>query len=332
MPLSRARTLSAQEFKVSSRVVYLSGQYVPEAEARVSIFDSALMFGDMAFEMTRTFRGRLFKLRAHLERLYASLALLEIDCGLSLAQMERLTQEALDRNRETEPADVDWQVMHNVSRGPLSLYRTVFPEGLRPTVSISCWPLITHMAGFARYYEAGIPLCIPSQQAMPAHLLDPKAKTRSRLHYMMANLQAKRVGADAWAVLLDPDGYLAEGTGTNVFLVRDGQLLTPEPRNILLGVSRATVLELAQELHISCRETNLGRYEAMTADEMFITATSFCMCHACSFEGRRIGDGTPGPIVRRLQNAWIERVGVDFVAQAHDYAARLEAWTSKEKA
>ena len=315
---------------MSSRSVYLNGEYVPEAGARVSIFDSALMFGDMAFEMTRTFRGRPFKLHAHLERLYASLALLEIDCGLCLAEMERLTHQTLDRNRETEPPEVDWQIMHNVSRGPLSLYGTVFPQGPRPTVTISCWPLITHMAGFAHHYDAGLALHIPSQRAVPAHLLDPKAKTRSRLHYMMANLQAKRIAPDAWAVLLDTDGYLAEGTGSNVFLVRDGELLTPEPRNILLGVSRATVLELAQELAIPYRETDLGRYDAMTADEIFITATSFCLCHACSFEGRRVGDGATGPVVRRLRDAWVERVGVDFVAQAKDYLGRLDAWTRKE--
>lgn len=315
---------------MSSRVAYFNGEYVCEAEARVSIFDSALMFGDMAFEMTRTFRGEPFKLREHLERLHASLALLEIECGLSMDEMEQVTLDTLARNRETEPADVDWQIMHDVSRGPLSLYSTVFPDGVRPTVSINCWPLITHMAAFAHYYDTGIPLCIPSQQALPAQLVDAKAKTRSRLHYMMANLQAQRVASDAWAILLDTDGYLAEGTGCNVFLARNGELFTPEPRNILLGVSRATVIDLAQELGIPCHETNLGRYEAMTADEMFVTATTFCVCHACSFEGRPIGDGRPGPVVQQLQKAWMQRVGIDFVAQAKDYAGRLEAWRRKE--
>ena len=316
---------------MSSRLVYLNGDHVPESEARVSIFDSALMFGDMAFEMTRTFRGRPFKLREHLERLYASLTLIETDCGLSMDEMEQATLDTLDRNRGTEPDDVDWQIMHNVSRGPLALYSTVFPDGGRPTVTINTWPLITHMGGFAHYYDTGIPLYIPAQQAMPAHLVDAKAKTRSRLHYAMANFQTKRIDENGWAVLLDPDGFLAEGTGCNVFLVRDGEILTPEPRNILLGVSRGTVFELAKELGLPCRETNLGRYEAMAADEMFVTATSYSICHACSFEGTPVGDGNAGPIVQQLQKAWIDRVGVDFVAQAKDYAGRLEAWREKER-
>ena len=227
----------------SQRTVYFNGRFVPEAEARVSIFDSALMYGDMAFEMTRTYNHRPFKLREHLDRLYGSLRLLEIDCGLSLDDMLRLTLETLERNLSTEPVDMDWQIMHDVSRGPLDIYRTAFPGGLRPTVSINCWPLITHMGGFAPKYASGVQLVIPAQQTLPAQLVDPKAKTRSRLHYQMANLQAARMGAGCWPVLLDPDGFLAEGPGWNIFLVRNGELLTPEPRNILLGVSRAKTIE-----------------------------------------------------------------------------------------
>ena len=311
---------------MSSRVVYFNGQFVPESEARVSIFDSALMYGDMAFEMTRTYNRRPFKLREHLDRLDASLRLLEIDCGLSIDEMERITLETLERNLPTESADMDWQIMHDVSRGPLDVYRTAFPDGLQPTVSINCWPLITHMGGFASKYASGVHMVIPAQHALPAHLIDAKAKTRSRLHYQMANLQAARMGAGRWPVLLDPDGFLAEGPGWNIFLVRNGELLTPEPRNILLGVSRATTIELARESGIPVRETNLGRYEALQADEIFCTATTYALVHATTFEGQTIGDGKPGPIFNQLLKAWKQSVGIDFVAQACDYAERLPAW------
>lgn len=309
-----------------SRVVYFNGHFVQESEARVSIFDSALMYGDMAFEMTRTYNRRPFKLREHLNRLYASLRLLEIDCGLTIDEMERISLETLERNLPTESADMDWQIMHNVSRGPLDVYRTAFPEGLRPTVSINCWPLITHMGGFAPKYASGVHIVIPAQQALPAHLIDAKAKTRSRLHYQMALLQAARMGAGRWPMLLDPEGFLAEGPGWNIFLVRNGELLTPEPRNILLGISRATTIELARESGIPVRETNLGRYEALQADEIFCTATTYALVHATTFEGQTIGSGGPGPIFQRLLEAWKNRVGMDFVAQADHYAARLPAW------
>ena len=311
---------------MSQRVVYFNSRYVPESEARVSIFDSALMYGDMAFEMTRTYNRRPFKLREHLDRLYGSLRLMEIDCGVTIDEMERITLETLKNNLPTEPADMDWQIMHDVSRGPLDVYRTVFPDGLRPTVSINCWPLITHMGGFAPNYASGVHVVIPAQQTLPAHLVDPKAKTRSRLHYQMANLQAARMGDGRWPVLLDPEGFLAEGPGWNIFLVKNGELLTPEPRNILLGVSRATTIELARELSIPVRETNLGRYEALRADEIFCTATTYALVHAATFEGQTIGNGGPGPVFSRLLDAWKQAVGVDFVAQAHEYARRLPDW------
>ncbi|MCA9028803.1 MAG: aminotransferase class IV [Planctomycetaceae bacterium] len=314
---------------MSKRTVYFNGQFVPESEARVSIFDSALMYGDMAFEMTRTYNRRPFKLRAHLERLFRSLRLLEIDCGLTLDEMERVTLDTLERNLPTESADMDWQIMHDVSRGPLGIYRTAFPEGVQPTVSINCWPLITHMGGFAANYQSGIHVVIPAQQAVPAHLIDPKAKNRSRLHYQMANLQAARMGEKRWPLLLDPDGFFAEGTGWNIFLVKNGELLTPEPRNILLGVSRATVIELACQLGIPVRETNLSRYEGLDADEMFVTATTFALVHATTFEGQQVGDGRPGPVFNQLLKAWKEHVGIDFVAQADNYAMRLPAWESQ---
>ena len=184
---------------MSGRTVYFNGEYVQESEARVSIFDSSSMFGDMAFEMTRTFQGKPFRLRYHLDRLYGSLRLLEIESGISLEEMEELTHQTLERNTPTEAGDVDWLIMHNVSRGPLSLYRTVFPQGVRPTVSINCWPLITHMGQFAPNYGPGVDLVIVPQQAVPAHIVDPKAKTRSRLHYQLAQLQGARMGADKWA-------------------------------------------------------------------------------------------------------------------------------------
>ena len=314
---------------MSKRVVYFNGEFVPERDARVSIFDSSLMFGDMAFEMTRTFRHQPFRLRQHLDRLYGSLRLLEIDPGMTLPQMEDLTLQTLAKNIPTEPDDVDWQIMHDVSRGPLPPYRSLFPEGLQPTVSINCWPLITHMGHFAPSYDHGVELVIAAQQALPAHLVDPKAKTRSRMHYQMAQMQGARMG-NKWPVLTDPDGYLAEGPGWNVFLVNDGTLYTPQGRNILLGVSRGATLDFARELGIPCREANLGRYEALQADEIFCTATTYSLVHAASFEGQPVGDGKPGPIFSRLLEAWKEQAGVDLVAQAQQYALRLPEWEKRQ--
>ena len=311
---------------MAGRVVYFSGDFVPERDANVSIFDCALMYGDMAFEMTRTFGGQPFKLREHLDRLYGSLRLLEIDCGLSQEEMEEQTLLTLEKNRATEEEGMDWWVMHDVSRGPLPVYGSLWPEGTRPTVTISTWPLITHMGTFSDKYDHGVDIVVPAQQALPAHLVDAKAKTRSRMHYKMAELQGQRIGEGAWPVLFDPDGFMAEGPGWNIFLVKDGTIFTPEPRNILQGVSRGTVFELAEQEGIPMVEANLGRYEALQADEIFCTSTSYCIVHGRSFEGQVVGDGQRGPVVERLTEAWRQRVGVDMVAQAREYAEALPGW------
>lgn len=317
------------ELSMPNRVAYFNGEFIPEREARVSIFDSALIYGDMVFEVTRTFGQQPFCLKDHLDRLEASLRLVEIDCGLSMSEIAELTHQLLNRNLSTESADMDWVIMHNVSRGPDVRFTDAFLE-MRPSVNISCYPIIASMGRFAPTYDTGISVVIPSQQAVPAQLVDPKAKTRSRLHYKMAGLQGQRMGSN-WPVMLDPDGFLAEGPGWNIMLVKDGELLSPEARNILNGVSRKTTMQLATELGIKVRECNLDRYDALQADEIIVTSTSFCLIHVATFEGQQVSGGQPGPVFLKLQDAWKERVGVDFVEQARSFAAQLETWQTRER-
>ncbi len=247
-----------------SRVVYLNGEMVAEADARISIYDSALMFGDMVFEMTRSFGKRQFRLRDHLERLYASMTAVRIPQPMSIEEMERLCMDVQQAN-EPSFADTDeHRLMVNVSRGPLGFYREVLGR-TEPTVVIADFPLRWTVSAMAHLFDSGINAVIPSQRAIPGHLLDPKIKSRSRLHYQMANIEvANFAGRDNWALLLDPDGYIAEGTGDNFFLVSGGELLTPEPRNILRGISRAYVFELAAELGIPCRR---GEPRALRRDD-----------------------------------------------------------------
>ncbi len=301
------------------RKVYFNGEYVAESEARVSIFDSALMFGDMLFEVTRTYNGEPFRMRHHLERLYAGLKIVEIDCGMSLDEMEATTLQTIEVNRPCFPDGLDFQIMHNVSRGPLGLYASVFPQGLRPTVTINCWPLTWHLAAIADTYHTGVHAVITPQRSVPSRLIDPKIKNRSRIYYQTANQQAHKIDPAASALLTDDDGFITEGTGTNFFVVKGGELFTPEPRNILRGVTRQAVIELATRLDIPCHETNLEPYDVATADEAFYASTSIAIMPATRFNGLPVGDGKVGPVVRTLLDAFSEMVGVDIVAQAKRY-------------
>lgn len=313
---------------MAERKVYLNGEFVTEAEARVSIFDSALIFGDMLFEMTRTFNNDPFRLPAHLERLYRGLKVMEIDAGLTIDQMEEATIRTLEANIQCFPDDIDCHIMHNVSRGPLPLYESVFPEGIGPTVTISCWPLTTHLAAHAEIYETGVHAVVTPQRSVPARLIDPKIKNRSRIYYQVANQQAVRVDPDAWALLTDDNGYITEGTGSNFFIVREGELFSAEPHNILRGVTRGALIDLATRLGLKVHTVDIEPYDAMNADEAFFTATSFSIMPCTRFDGRPISDAQPGPITRRLITAWSEWVGVDIVAQAKQYAEDVKAITA----
>jgi branched-chain amino acid aminotransferase len=199
------------------------------------------------------------------------------------------------------------------------------PEEEGATVIIAVCPLIEHLSRVADSYETGAEVVIPRQPSIPSRFLDPKAKTRTRLHYELANRQAARLQPGAWAVLLDEHGYLTEGTSCNFFIVARGELLTPPAHDILRGVSRGHIFELADELGLPCRESNLEPYDVLQADEAFLTASSFCLLPVTRFEGRAVGDGQVGPITRRLLNAWSAEVGVDIPLQARQVRDRWDS-------
>lgn len=300
----------------------MNGDYVPEDEAKISIYDSALMFGDMVFEMTRSFNKQQFKLRAHLDRLYLGLKILRIPMVLTIDELEEACLLTIAKNEPVFQSNDEHRLMINVSRGPLGIYAPIFDGKLETTVVIADFPLKWTVSGMAKYYDKGINSVIPSQRAIPATLMDPKIKNRSRMWYQVANIEVSSVeGDNNWALLIDPDGYIAEGTGDNFFMVKNGVLFTPEGRNILRGISRAYTMELADELGIQCFEKNIEPYDLYDADEAFLTGTPFCILPTTQINGVNIGNGQMGPMTKLLLEKWSNNVGLDIVQQIRDYAA-----------
>ena len=236
---------------MSQRLVYFNGEFIPEREARISIFDSALMFGDMVFEVTRSFNQQPFRLREHLDRLYGSIRYAEIDCGLTIDEMEAATYETIERNLPALDG-LDFQIMHDVTRGGLPLYDSLIKEGASPIVSINVIPLIRHIGNQADKYETGSHFVITPQQSVPSRYIDPKAKNRSRIFYKIAELHASRLEEGAMALLTDEHGFITEGTGNNFFIAREGEIFTSKPNDILRGVSRHTCMNLASTLRYPC--------------------------------------------------------------------------------
>lgn len=299
------------------RTVYLNGKLVPETEAKISIYDSALMFGDMVFEMTRSFNKKQFKLREHIDRLYAGVKVLRIPLHMTPEEMEKACHQTIEANDYLFKADDEHRLMIDVSRGLLGIYQGI--EGLHKgaNVIIADFPLRWTVATMGALFDEGINAVITSQRAIPGHLLDPKIKNRSRIHYLMANIEAGQIeGDNNWALLLDPDGFVAEGTGDNFFIIKNGHVITPEARNILRGISRDYVMnELCTQLGMPVVEKNIEAYDVYTADEAFMTGTPFCMLPVTSLNGNPIGKGVVGEGFSRLIGQWSVNTGIDIIGQ-----------------
>jgi branched-chain amino acid aminotransferase len=318
--VSREATVERGRFPMaaSERIAYFNGRFVPERDVRVPFRDRGFKFGDAVFDTTRTFGHRIFKLGEHVERLYRSLRYLRIDPGLDPATMIRITEELVGRNLPLLEADEDYWVTQRVSRGLDAAGREVWgQEG--PTVIVECVPL--PLRERAPLFRDGIRVVTPSVRRAPPDALSPRVKTHNYLNLIAGDLEVKARDPEAWAVLLDMSGNLAEGLGSNIFLVHRGTLVTPREQFVLSGISRETVITLARELEVPVVERDLDLFDAYNADEAFLTSTSLCICPVASVNGARIGDGkVPGRVTRQLTEAYSRLVDFDFVAQ---YLKRL---------
>jgi branched-chain amino acid aminotransferase len=298
--------------KANHRVAYFNGNIVPERDVVLPFRDRGFKYGDAAFDMTRTFHGRPFKRREHVDRLYRSLRYLRIDPGLSPGEMITASEQVLERNRHFLTSETDYWLGQRVSRG----VDAVGDEGwdhTGPNVIVECVPL--PLKARARLFRDGIDIVVPPTRRVSPEALSPRAKTHNYLNLIIAYLEAKAQDNEAWSVLLDAHGHLAEGIGSNIFVVRGGAVLTPRERWVLPGISRETVILLCGALGVSCREADLDLFDAATADEIFMTSTSLCICPVRSVAGRALPGPPPEPVTRLLSEAYAREVDCDFVAQ-----------------
>jgi len=308
------------------RKVYFNGEFIPENEAKVSIFDSALMFGDMVFEMTRSFNKKQFKLKEHIDRLYSGIKILRIPLKMSPAELEMACYETIEENEKYFDDGDEHRLMIDVSRGLLGIYEGIDGINKGPNIIIADFPLKWTVSSMGTLFDMGINAVIPSQRVVSSEFIDPKIKNRSRLFYLMANIEVSRhKGDNNWALMLDADGFIAEGTGDNFFMIKDNILYTPEPRNILRGISRDYVINtICKQLNIKVLEKNIEPYDVYNADEAFITGTPFCMLPVTSLNGLKIGSGKVGKIFRLLLNKWSLNVDLDIEKQIKSWGSEIQ--------
>lgn len=293
--------------------IWKNSKIVDQSEAMMSVYDSALMMGDMVFEMMRTFSRKTFKLQEHIDRLYASAKFLEIDMPYLPYELYEAHENLLIENRYEFDKHDEIRSLINVSRGILPIYKNILPLGTN--IIITCFPLKWIIPDAYSYYTKGVPAIISSQRAIPAYLQEPKVKHRSRMYLKMADLEVKHANPDAWALMLDPSGFVAEGTGSNFFIVKNNKLYTPEPRNCLRGISRQYIMDLATRLKIDVYERNIELYDIVQADEAFFTNTPYGIVPVVSINGKPMGNGKVGKLTKYLMHKWSEDVKCDFVNQ-----------------
>jgi branched-chain amino acid aminotransferase len=275
--------------------VYLNGKFVERAHAALSVFDHGVLYGDGVFEGIRSYHGLIFKLREHIDRLFESAHTIMLKIPLSKAEVIDVVKESLRVNRLR---DAYLRLVVTRGEGDLGLdprkcnSPTVFVIADR----IELYP--------KKLYEQGLELVTVATQRNVPEALNPQIKSLNYLNNILAKIEAINAGYEE-AIMLSPSGYVTECTGENIFIVKGRRLLTSPPYiGVLPGITRQTVMELGATLKLDVREELLTRHDLFNADEVFFTGTAAEIVPVVKIDGRVIGSGKPGPVTRKLQQAF----------------------------
>jgi branched-chain amino acid aminotransferase len=275
----------------SELVVYIDGQYYPKSQAKISVYDHGFLYGDGVFEGIREYNGVVFKLKEHIDRLYRSAHAIALNMPLTKEEMTKVVVETLRKNKMK-----DSYIRLVVSRGvgDLGLDPRKCPK---PTV-IVITDTISIRAGNAK--ETGITTMFSWVRRNPVDATSHEIKSLNYLNSVLAKIEANICGVDE-ALCLESNGCIAEGVGENVFIVKDGELLTPPTSTgALAGITAEVVTQIAAKLHIKLTVTNLTPFMMFTADEAFFTGTAMEMVPIREVNKRQIGTGKPGPVTKKL--------------------------------
>ena len=280
--------------------IYIDGQFFDEAEAKISVFDHGLLYGDGVFEGIRFYSGRIFELEAHVSRLYDSARAILLEIPLS---PEEMNEAILETIRENGLQDGYVRLVVTRGAGTLGLNPFHCPKASVIVIasSISLYP--------PEKYDAGLKLVTCSTRRMAPAALGPQVKSLNYLNNIMAKIEALHAGADE-GLILNEQGFIAECTGDNVFAIKDGVLRTPPVSSGALGgITRRIAIDIGRELGFEVAEADLTRYDLYTAHECFLTGTAAEVISAVELDKRTIADGRPGPITGKVIARFRELVG-----------------------
>lgn len=287
---------------VRAMKVYLDGKFVDSAEAKVSVFDHGLLYGDGVFEGIRLYDGNIFRLEEHLERLENSAKAIMLQMPLSRAELSWATCETC---RQNGLRDAYIRLVITRGVGDLGLAPWLCPK---PSIFIIAGKISLYPQ---EYYDNGLGIVtVPTRRIGPA-ALPSTVKSLNYLNNILGKIEAKQFGA-LEAIMLNDQGYVAECTADNIFVVHKGELLTPAAsQGALKGITRSTIIDIAQATGIPLREVDLTRYDIWCADECFLTGSGAEVIPVVKLDGRVIGTGKPGPITQRVLADFRARVKLE---------------------
>lgn len=300
---------------------FLNGKILPFAEAKLPVFDLAVMQGATVTERLRTFAHQPYDVCEHLDRLRTSLDLVKWKHLPDLTNLANVIADVTQRNCQTISAQEDLSIVVFVTAGQALGDANGLIQASTPTVCVYTAPL--PLANWATSYQQGVDLIVPEIRQISIRSLDPQIKMRSRLHWQMADQEAREQNPRALAVLLDENGFLTETSSGNLLMVKNGCVQTPRKEVTLNGIARGHVVELCAELGIPVQFTDLSVSSVADADEAFLTSSTYCILPVATLNGQRIGTSRdadhacgPGPITQQLIRAWANLIGTNFVEQA----------------
>jgi len=275
--------------------VYIDGKYYDEKNAKVSVFDHGLLYGDGVFEGIRAYNGRVFKLKEHIDRLFCSAKAILLDIPLSHAAVMKAVVETCRKNK-LRGGYIRLVVTRGVGTLGLNPNRCKRPSVIVIADKIQLYP--------PALYERGMAIVTVPTTRNLHNAVNPAIKSLNYLNNILAKIEANIAGVEE-AIMLNAEGFVAECTGDNIFIVRDGQMFTPPlSAGALYGITRGVVMGLAREAGVSVSEPNLTRYDLFNADECFLTGTGAELIPVTKIDGRVIGSGKPGPITKSLVQSY----------------------------
>ena len=262
-------------------IAYVNGEYVLQGEAKLSIFDHGVLYGDGVFDAFCAWNRQIFKIDQHIDRLFRSLNIFQIDMPLSKEDLKKIVVEVVQRNRENNQY-IKCIVTRGVGPRPL-----LSPVGCKTSVVVFSRPYLWLSSDGSRI-EKGVKARISNMRAIPAQCMDHKSKNLNYAHFVLIKMEALSAGADE-AIILDIDGFVNEGPGYNVFFIKQGKLFTPSSsEGILAGITRETVFDIARQEGIEVIEDRISTYDIFNADEVFFSSTAGAIIPVVEVDGRKI--------------------------------------------